>query len=181
MQPRSSEAFNGCCSIGFAGAARRQWRPTMGLEGRRTLFISYNGMLEPLGQTQVIPYLSELTAKGIDATLLSFEKPKAFTSQGAEECKQLQKQLASRGIEWHWLPYHRRPSLPATAYDVIIGARYAKSLVKKKQIELVHARGHIPATMALSLKNDTGVKMIFDLRGLMAEEYVDANHWRKGS
>ncbi len=27
----------------------------MGLEGRRVLFISYNGMLDPLGQTQVDP------------------------------------------------------------------------------------------------------------------------------
>lgn len=31
------------------------------LEGRRVLYISYNGMLDPLGQSQVIPYLRELT------------------------------------------------------------------------------------------------------------------------
>ena len=32
----------------------------MALEGRRVLFVSYNGMLDPLGQSQVIPYLREL-------------------------------------------------------------------------------------------------------------------------
>ena len=45
---------------------------------------------------------------------------------------------------------------------------------------MVHARGHIPATIALGLKQRFGIKMIFDLRGLMAEEYVDAEHWREG-
>jgi glycosyltransferase involved in cell wall biosynthesis len=45
---------------------------------------------------------------------------------------------------------------------------------------MVHARGHIPATIALGLKKRFGTKMIFDLRGLMAEEYVDAQHWTEG-
>lgn len=152
----------------------------MGLEGRRVLFISYNGMLEPLGQSQVIPYLRELAKKGVEFTLLSFERARAFTSEGAKECEQLREKLASQGIEWHWLRYHQRPSVPATIYDVLVGIRKASSLVQKNRIEMVHARGHIPATIALALKKRFGTKMIFDLRGLMAEEYVDAGHWQKG-
>jgi glycosyltransferase involved in cell wall biosynthesis len=54
-------------------------------------------------------------------------------------------------------------------------------LVRRNRIEMVHARSHIPATIALPLKRSLGTKMIFDLRGLMAEEYVDAQHWRKDS
>lgn len=152
----------------------------MGLKGRRSLFISYNGMLEPLGQTQVIPYLRTLAEKGVQITLLSFEKSHAYTPEGQEKCNQLRNRLRTEGIEWHWLPYHQRPSLPATVYDVLVGTRYAKDLIRKNRIELVHARGHIPATIALSLKKKFGIKMIFDLRGLMAEEYVDAEHWQEG-
>src|SRR5262249_58739557 len=48
-------------------------------------------------------------------------------------------------------------------------------------IDLIHARNHIPATIGLRLKQHFGVKLIFDLRGLMADEYVDADHWRRGS
>jgi glycosyltransferase involved in cell wall biosynthesis len=152
----------------------------MGLEGRRVLFISYNGMLDPLGQTQVIPYLRELAARGVRFTLLSFERPKAFEPEGVAQTEQLREKLKSQGIEWHWLPYHQRPSVPATIYDVLVGLRKASSLVKRNGIEMVHARGHIPATIALGLKRRFGIKMIFDLRGLMAEEYVDAEHWREG-
>ena len=50
----------------------------MGLEGRRVLFISYNGMLDPLGQSQVIPYLRELAKRGVRFTLLSFERAESF-------------------------------------------------------------------------------------------------------
>ena len=152
----------------------------MGLEGRRVLFISYNGMLDPLGQSQVIPYLRELATRGVRFTLLSFERPKAFEPQGIAQCEQLREKLKSQGIEWHRLRYHQRPSGPATIYDVLAGYRKASELVKQNRIEMVHARGHIPATIALGLKKRFGIKMIFDLRGLMAEEYVDAEHWREG-
>jgi glycosyltransferase involved in cell wall biosynthesis len=152
----------------------------MSLEGRRVLFISYNGMLEPLGQTQVLPYLRELAQRGVKFTLLSFERDKAYTTAGQSQCAVLKDELRRQGIEWHWLRYHQRPSLPATAYDVLAGIRYASRLVERNRIKLVHARAHIPATIALALKRKFGIKMIFDVRGLMAEEYVDAGHWSKG-
>src|ERR1043165_7853264 len=124
----------------------------MSLEGRRVLFISYNGLLEPLGQTQVLTYLRELAQRGVKFTLLSFERDKAFTAEGARECERRKEELQKQGIEWHWLRYHQRPSLPATLYDVMQGIRLASRLVRKNRIELVHARAHIPATIALRLK-----------------------------
>lgn len=153
----------------------------MGLEGRSVLFISYNGMLDPLGQTQVLPYLRELAKRGVRFTLLSFERALAFTPEGAAKCEQLRSELESQGIEWHWLRYHQRPSVPATIYDVLAGIRKASSLIQRNRVEMIHARGHIPATIALALKKRFPIKMIFDVRGLMAEEYVDAEHWRKDS
>ena len=152
----------------------------MTLEGRSVLFISYNGMLDPLGQSQVLPYLRELARRGVSFSLLSFERARAFEPEGVLQCQQLREKLKTQGIEWHWLRYHQRPSIPATIYDVVAGYRKAAALVRRNRIEMVHARGHIPATVALALKRRFGTKMIFDLRGLMAEEYVDAKHWQEG-
>jgi glycosyltransferase involved in cell wall biosynthesis len=152
----------------------------MTLEGRRVLYISYNGMLDPLGQSQVLPYLRELSKRGVHFTILSFERPAAFQPEGAARAEGLRFELAAANIEWHWLRYHQTPSLPATAYDVLRGIAYARRLVRRNKIELVHARSHIPATIAVAVKRKFGVKMVFDIRGLMAEEYVDANHWREG-
>jgi glycosyltransferase involved in cell wall biosynthesis len=152
------------------------------LKEKSALFISYNGMLDPLGQSQVIPYLSALSASaGMRFTLLSFERAGAYTPEGAARVREVERDLEERGIEWHYLRYHQTPSLPATAYDVFAGVRYARRLVRRNRIELVHARSHVPTTMALSLKREFGLKLIFDVRGLMAEEYADAGHWREGS
>lgn len=153
----------------------------MTLKNRSVLYISYNGMLDPLGQSQVIPYLRELSRAGVRFTLMSYERAAAWTPEGIARSKQLKQELAADNIEWHWLRYHQRPSLPATFYDTVAGFRYARNLVRRHKIELVHARSYIPATIALALKKRFKLKMIFDVRGLMAEEYVDAGHWREGS
>ena len=150
----------------------------MSLAGKHVLFISYNGMLDPLGQSQVIPYLKELSKRGARFTLLSYERDQAFADEGRQRCHVLRAELAQSGIEWHWLRYHKRPSIPATAFDVAAGVRFASRLIRERNIEMVHARSHIPALIALRLKQRLGVKMIFDVRGLMAEEYIDAGHWK---
>ena len=153
----------------------------MSLASKRVLYISYNGMLEPLGQSQVIRYLRELSKLDIQFTLLSFERAQAFSPEGIAKCAVLQRELAAYGIDWRWLRYHKSPSLPATTYDVLAGAQYGYRLVRDKEIQMVHARNHIPAAIALRLKHRLGPKIIFDLRGLMADEYVDAGHWKKNS
>jgi glycosyltransferase involved in cell wall biosynthesis len=153
----------------------------MTLKDKRVLYISYNGMLDPLGQSQVVPYLKQLSELGVRFTLMSFERGSAFEPEGIEHCEQLRAELAACGIQWHWLRYHQKPSLPATAFDVLNGFVRAISLVQRGKIEMVHARAHIPAMIALALKSTLGIKMIFDLRGLMTEEYVEANHWRADS
>jgi len=145
------------------------------------LYISYNGMLDPLGQSQVLPYLRGLAKKGIRFTLLSFERSAAFTPAGVSRCRQIREELRREGIEWHWRRYHSRPTLPATVFDVLAGFLQALRLNRQARFDLVHARSHIPATIALLLKRWCGTRMIFDIRGLMAEEYVDARHWQQDS
>ncbi len=151
----------------------------MTLENSCVLFISYNGMLEPLGQSQVLPYLRDLASRGVRFSLISFERPKAYTPDGLSKCEELEESLRAEGIDWNRLRYHKWPSLAATMFDVVQGIRLAKRLMGERKIELIHARSHIPATIAMVLKKRFDSKMIFDVRGLMAEEYVDADHWTK--
>jgi glycosyltransferase involved in cell wall biosynthesis len=92
----------------------------------------------------------------------------------------LEVELGRSGISWVALRYHKRPSLPATAWDVAAAITVATYLVIRRRIDVVHARSHVPAVPALLLKLLLGRKMIFDLRGTMAEEYVDAGLWRRG-
>jgi glycosyltransferase involved in cell wall biosynthesis len=144
-----------------------------------TLYICYFGLREPLVQTQVLPYLRELAAGGVRVFLLTFE-PQPVSEWPREELDAERTRLAGQGVEWRALTYHKRPSLPATAYDIAAGALYAARLVRREKIDVVHGRSHVAAAMAASVKRLTGRPFIFDIRGFLPEEYVDAGVWPAG-
>jgi glycosyltransferase involved in cell wall biosynthesis len=143
-----------------------------------SLYLCYFGLREPLVQTQVLPYLRQLAAGEAQISLLTFEPSRENWS--AEELADARARLAEQGIKWHWLAYHKRPSMMATLYDVLAGARLARRLIRGENVNVLHARAHIPMAMAM-LAAKASVRLIFDLRGLMAEEYRDAGVWTEGS
>jgi len=134
---------------------------------------------EPLVQTQVLPYLRELIRGGIGVHLLTFE-PRGNRAWGKGAREEWRARLESQGIQWRSLEYHKRPSLPATLYDIAAGALTAVRLVRREEIDVMHARGYVPAAMGALAKWRAGGKLIFDIRGFMAEEYVDAGVWPEG-
>src|SRR6266850_424910 len=142
----------------------------------RTLYLCYFGLREPLVQTQVLPYLRELVGDGIEVSLLTFE-PEIKRNWSRAQIEAEQSRLAAEGLSWYCLPYHKRPSLPATLYDVARGALLAARLVRREGVQVLHARGHVPALMAALVKAMVGGRMIFDIRGFMPEEYTDAGVW----
>lgn len=145
-----------------------------------TLYLCYFGLREPLVQTQVLPYLRHLAAAGLRVGLLTFE-PDLKRRWTAEELKGERARLAGDGIEWHCLAYHKSPSVPATLYDIVAGAWTAARLARRGPFGALHARAHIPLAMALLARPLARRPVVFDVRGLIAEEYADAGVWREGS
>jgi glycosyltransferase involved in cell wall biosynthesis len=139
------------------------------------LYLCYLGISEPLVQTQVVPYLAGLSRGGHRILLLTFEP--APLSQ--EDRRLYRDSLHAAGIKWHSLRYHKWPALPATCADVLMGIIYGARLVRKCRIDVLHARGDIPAMIATVLKHLLGVRMVFDIRGLLADEYADAGLWQR--
>lgn len=141
------------------------------------LYISYDGMLEPLGQSQVISYLEHLAGEA-DIHLLSFEKPQDW--HNADMRAAVSTRLNKAGIHWHPLRYHKSPSLLATIYDIVQGIVVALWLCLRHKVKLVHARSYIPALIGLFAKNLDGAKLLFDMRGLWADERTDGGIWPVG-
>lgn len=146
----------------------------------KTLYLCYFGLREPLVQTQVLPYLRELVKGGVEVNLLTFE-PNWRNGWSREERGEWRARLLDEGIHWRALAYHKRPSLPATLYDTLAGAGLAAWLVWRHKIDALHARAHIPLLMGAMAKLVTGCKLVFDIRGLMANEYADAGVWAEQS
>ena len=145
------------------------------------LYLCYFGLREPLVQTQVLPYLREIQKlENIKIHLLTFE-PNLKEKWTEEQIKAEREKLVDEEIVWHFLPYHKTPSAPATLFDVLNGARFTRNLIRRENIKILHARIHTPAMMGaiakkLSRKN---VKMLFDIRGFFPDEYTDAGIWEE--
>ena len=151
-------------------------RPVNSKNMQRILYISYDGMLEPLGQSQVLAYLKRL-ADGRSIHLISFEKIGDW--RNAEERDRIAHGIADAGIVWHPLRYHKRPTALATLWDIVQGTALGLWLVVRYRLQIVHARSYVSSVMALALKRLTGVKYLFDMRGFWADERVDGGIWAR--
>ena len=138
------------------------------------LYISYDGVLEPLGQSQVLAYLRNLSVD-FRIHLISFEK--AYDLADFAEKDRLMRDLAVCGIFWYPLRYHKRPTIFATALDIVSGISLGLWLVLRYRLGIVHARSYVPSVMALAIIRLTGIKYLFDMRGFWADERVDGNLW----
>jgi glycosyltransferase involved in cell wall biosynthesis len=137
---------------------------TIKSKNRQVLYISYNGIDEPLVQSQVINYLRELHTKGNDFHLLTFEK----NQHTAVEKRRIQDGLESQGIRWHSLNYHRKPRLLATTLDIVSGIALCRRIVRKNRIVLIHSRSFIAALIATFCKSR--IPHLYDIRGFWVDE-----------
>lgn len=138
------------------------------------LYMSYDGILDPVGQSQVIPYLSGLIMKGASITLISFEKKDKLKSKYATS---VQSDLITKGIKWIPLRYHKKPIIAATSFDIVQGLLVGLFITWRDGIKIIHARGYITGLIALFIKKLTKVSFIFDMRGFWADEKADAKAW----
>lgn len=151
------------------------------MTNEKTLYLCYFGLREPLVQTQVLPYLREIHRGGARVSILTFETNPNENWSG-EQIETERNKLAAEGIDWDFLTYHKRPSVPATVYDVFRGAFFAWRKSRREKIDVLHARSHVPAMMgALANTFSFGAKpkLLFDIRGFFPEEYTDAGNWRE--
>lgn len=141
------------------------------------LYISYDGMMEPLGQSQVLAYLRKL-AKDRKIHLISFEKAEDWSRES--DCTALGEDIKAAGIVWHPVRYHKKPTAFATAWDIAHGTVLGLWLVLRHRLGIVHARSYVPSVMALFIKRLTGASYLFDMRGFWADERIDGGLWPRG-
>lgn len=145
--------------------------------GIGVLYISYSGMLEPLGQSQVLAYQERLSVRH-PVHLISFERSEDWAR--ADDRQAVAARIFNAGIHWHPLRYHKRFSFLSTTWDILRGSLTGMRIAREHRLAIVHARSYVPSAMALVIKKVTGVKFVFDMRGFWADERVDGGLWLRG-
>jgi glycosyltransferase involved in cell wall biosynthesis len=138
-----------------------------------TLFITYDGLLDPLGASQIVPYLQEISAHRQKLYVLSFEKDERLRSEYGD----LKDDLAKSEIKWTVLRFTRRLGVVGKAWDLLRMYLASLFIVVCSRPAFIHARGHSAAQVGLLLKQLFGLKLIFDFRGLWVDERVDKGSW----
>jgi glycosyltransferase involved in cell wall biosynthesis len=145
--------------------------------GKKILYISYDGMTDPLGQSQVLPYLVGLAREGYEFTILSFEKKERF-----ERSKSTIEAITSAaGITWEPMQFTIKPPVISKFYDAVRMRQKAFSLYRQHKYDMIHCRSYIAADLGLQLKRKKGAKFFFDMRGFWADEKKDAGTWDQKS
>lgn len=143
----------------------------------RVLYISYDGLTDFIGQSQVLPYLIGSARQGHSITVLSFEKPERFDKLGPSVQATCQKE----GLKWEPQRFRTSPPFLAKFIDQLTMERAAIRLASSQSFDLVHCRSYVPAVVGWKLKRRFGFKLLFDMRGFWPDQRREGGRWQEGS
>jgi glycosyltransferase involved in cell wall biosynthesis len=145
------------------------------MKNSKVLYLTHDGLTDPLGQSQILPYVTGLSKNGISFTIISFEKKDRFIEQShaiSSLCHQ-------HKINWIPLQYHNSPPVLSTLFDIWRLRTTAEAVFRRNSFDFVHCRSYITSLTGLSLKRKFKVKFIFDMRGFWADERVEGGLWNR--
>ena len=134
----------------------------------KVLYVAYEGVSEPLGQSQILPYLTGLVERGHQIEILGFEK------HPTSLCFRMQ---LAPGLRYTALRYHKWPSVPATAYDMLRGFLVALYIGLIARVELIHVRSYVAYVMIAPWFLVSKIPCVFQTEGFWADEKVEAGTW----
>lgn len=137
------------------------------------LYITYDGLLDPLGSSQILPYVKGIAAHPRAVHILSFEKRARSESGEAALCTK----LSDLGINWTLRTFTSGYGVVGKLWDLLRMYYFGFRTAVRAKSSIVHARGHAAAQVGLFLKRWLGLKLIFDFRGLWVDERVDKGGW----
>jgi len=143
------------------------------MKEKKVVFLSYDGITDPLGQSQILPYLFGLSSnKNYKIIIVSFEK----TKNHLQYKEFILKKLKKNNVEWIPLKYTKYPPIISTLWDIYRLKKVVNKL-KVKGLDLIHCRSYITTLVALGFKKKYKTPFIFDMRGFYADERVDGKIW----
>jgi glycosyltransferase involved in cell wall biosynthesis len=141
--------------------------------GGRVLYLSYDGLADHIGQSQVLPYLLGCAEAGHRITVISFEKSERMAAFGDA----VGRRCSAAGIKWQPRPFRSSPPLLAKAIDMSVMRRSADRALRSSSFDLIHCRSYPAASVGLSLKRRYGVPLLFDMRGFWPDQRREGGRW----
>lgn len=145
---------------------------------KKVLYISPDGMLEPLGDSQVLKYLEKLSAN-FSIILVSYEK--SVDLSNLRKLEEIKSRCKASNIEWKYKKYRQEIFIASQAYNILNFIFFPLFVMMRHKISLIHIRSYMPGLCIPLLSIIFRFKFIFDMRGFWADEKHDRLGWKKES
>jgi glycosyltransferase involved in cell wall biosynthesis len=144
---------------------------------KNSLYITFDGLSDPLGQSQILPYILFLAQNGYAITVLSCEKPTALKLEG----DRIRQKIKDLPVQWKYIEYSTEGGSFSRYNYIKQLAMMAEQECHSKKIVLTHCRSYLSALIGLHLKHKRKIPFLFDMRGFWADERVDGGIWKKNN
>lgn len=147
------------------------------------LFVSIDGMTDPLGQSQVLPYLVGLAKKGRKISIASCEKKENWELHHTV----IESIVQEAGITWDYCFYKTGKPFVSQIQNylalkkIVIKCVTSTSSVTLATRTILHCRSYLPGLIGFYSKRKFNTGFIFDMRGFWADERVEGGIWKKSN
>ena len=146
------------------------------MERRPILYVTFDGLLQPLGFSQVVRVVVELARRGESYVVLSVERRSDLERRDAVD--RVRSVLAAAGVDWEWvttdsanLSARRSGSAMMRMTEAVVRT------VRRRRVRMLHARSYLAASIAYGVRSFLGVPYLFDARGCWIDERSAPGDW----
>lgn len=136
------------------------------------LYLTVDGLLQPLGFSQVVRVVEGLARRGWPYQVFSVERPDDLADE--PRVRWLRQRLAAAGVEWRFVPFDRGEGAGAAARNE---AALIKAAVSWRGISGIHARAYHAGVAALARWYRDGTPYLFDARSYWFDERIEEGRW----
>ena len=144
----------------------------------KILYVSYDGILEPLGYSQVYKYLIK-QSENFQIDLISFEKTN--DDYALSNISEMKLDIDKYGINWICKKYYSGLGWISSIRNLTSIIINVLSMIIFKNYSVVHVRSYLPAIPLVFARPFVKTKFIFDIRGFWIDEKHDRLGWKKNS
>lgn len=137
------------------------------------IFVSVDGMTDPLGQSQVLPYMVGLAQKGYSIKIVSCEKKENWSQHHLT----IESIVKSAGISWDYCFYKTGKPFVSQLQNYLALKNLVASNVNSNAV--LHCRSYLAGLIGLHCKKKFNSGFIFDMRGFWADERIEGLIWSK--
>ena len=143
------------------------------MKNKNILYLTYDGLCDPLGQSQILPYLASLSKLNYNFTVISVEKKINLNAN----FKNISKFCKENHIRWFYILYTKKPIILSTIYDLFIFNNLLKNVLKKNKYQIIHCRSYLTSIFGIKISKKFNIPFVFDMRGFWPDEKVEAKSW----